>query len=503
MRTSRILPLFGPALALYLVADAAAEARGLDRLTWLLAGLAIAFTLTPFFVRGLVRDEIPGARSVGLLGGLAGVALASSLVPHALSGLRELTLALLLPLVAFVLVDLAWRVPDALALRRRLRPALLLATGSALVLGVLASMPALSLGSELVLVPSFFARLPLWSVLAAIVAALALRLSRRRLGSTPEALAANAWAVLGLLPALAAGTVVVLAHRGLAPTTWAPTLVATGAAAALFGHVALVDPRRRLRAGRAVRRSVVRALGVVAVGALAFVAHDALPREPIPFVTALVLGWAGVSGFLYLAERAVHRLLAPYGGRLLDAVKTAREALPRCAHLDDLTAAVLRPLREATGSPDAQPLLLGLDPGREASLDAAGNPRIRARDFPEELLFLADLGDEGAASSAALQSALESSGRLIIARSIDAQVVRRAELRPLGELLHALDALCVVPLVREGELEGALVIPRGRRGSALALEEIHALDTLAHEVTGLLSIFAARERARGRVGEIS
>jgi DNA-binding NtrC family response regulator len=487
VRTSRILPLVGPAIVLYLVADAAAGGGGLDGMRRALAAVAFALTLTPFFVAGLVRDEVVGARAVGALGTLGGISLAAVLQPLQLSGLREVTLAITLPLVAFALIELAWKVPDVLAVRRRARPLLTLATGVVLVLAVVASMPPVTLFGDLVLVPTFFAQLPARSVMLALALALVLRALRRRLGSSPEALAANAWALLGLAPALALVGVVWQTHDTPAGLElWALGTLTAAGTVVLFGHLALVDPRRRLRAGRSVRRYVAHGATATAVGAAGFFAHGRFPNEPVPLAVALVLAWLVAIVFHAVTERTVHRLLAPYGGRLLDAIVRARAELVRSSRLEELSDAVLVPLREASGTPEAMPLLLTSDPGREVRLDAAGNARVRPAELP-----------------AMLRDVLEGAPGRVVSREITTLMVRRAELRPLGEWMLSCDALCVVPLSDGEALEGALVVPRGRRGAGLALEEIASLEALGREVGALVALFAKNERAQRRVGEIT
>lgn len=487
MRTSRILPLVGPAIVLYLVADAAAGGGGLDGARRALAGLAFVLTLTPFFVAGLVRAEVIGARAVGVLGTLGGISLAAVLQPLRLSGLREVTLAITLPLVAFLVIELAWKVPDALPIRRRARPLLTLTTGVVLVLAVVASMPPVTLFGDLVLVPAFFAQLPARSVVVAVGLALVFRALRRRLGSAPEALAANAWALLGLVPALPLVVVVWHAHdsrEGLEP--WALAALSVAGGGVLLGHLALVDPRRRLRAGRSVRRYVSYGATALAVGGAGFFAHGRFPNEAVPLAVTLVLAWLAALVFHAVTERAVHRLLAPYGGRLLDAIVRARAELPRSSRMEELSDAVLVPLREASGTPDAMPFLLTADPGREVRLDAAGNARIRTAELP-----------------AMLRDVIETAPGRVISREITSLMVRRAELRPLGEWFLSYDALCVVPLSDGDALEGALVVPRGRRGAGLALEEIAALEDLGREVGALIALFAKNDRAQRRVGEIT
>ncbi|HJL31292.1 MAG TPA: hypothetical protein RMI62_19570, partial [Polyangiaceae bacterium LLY-WYZ-15_(1-7)] len=216
MGNSRILPLLGPAAALYLVADAAATGavgtaaaeRGLDARAWALAALAVLMTLAPLWLRRLAREEVPGARRVGTLGVVFGVALAAAIEPTRLSLLRELTLQIMLPLAGALLVDLALRVPDELPAAKRSRPLLILLTGVAILVGGVASLPPFHLAGELILAPPRLLQVAPLAGLGALGLSLAVRTLRRRFGSTPEALASNAWAVLGLTPAFAAGVAV-------------------------------------------------------------------------------------------------------------------------------------------------------------------------------------------------------------------------------------------------------------------------------------------------------
>jgi DNA-binding NtrC family response regulator len=81
-------------------------------------------------------------------------------------------------------------------------------------------------------------------------------------------------------------------------------------------------------------------------------------------------------------------------------------------------------------------------------------------------------------------------------------VVRRPDLRALADALEALDALAAVPLVHEGELDGALVVPRGRRRSVLTLEELAALETLAARITPIVGLAGAVERSSRREADL-
>ncbi len=77
------------------------------------------------------------------------------------------------------------------------------------------------------------------------------------------------------------------------------------------------------------------------------------------------------------------------------------------------------------------------------------------------------------------------------------------EIRGLAEFLTSRDALCVLPL-RDGEhLEGAIVVPRGRRGAPLSLEEMMALHRLGRDIAVRLALLGSRDRAGRRVAELA
>src|SRR5690606_8069899 len=64
-----------------------------------------------------------------------------------------------------------------------------------------------------------------------------------------------------------------------------------------------------------------------------------------------------------------------------------------------------------------------------------------------------------------------------------------------------LEALCVVPIASSGELEGALVVARGKRRAPVTLEEIAALERLASRLSGPLAMYQAEARAQERAGK--
>lgn len=488
MKQSRILPLLGPALVLYLLADVASQTEGLTFGAKAVGAAAFLSTLAPLWLRSLA--EVPGARRVGSLGVALGISLVSYADPSLLSLSVDIASAIAHAAVGALLLDLALTVPDRPPALRNLRPALTVGAIVAGGLGVLAALPVFEVFGETVIAPGTFANVPIALAAVGACAALALRFFRGRFGSGPDALASNSWGTLGLLPAVAAGSAVALlpsANILPASSPWVASLAALGALSALYGHVALVDPKRRLHAGRAVRRAIATALTMTLVGMGVAGLADRVPTEPVALAVAasvtLVLG----TFLARLVAPIVRRILAPYGGRLLDAIDDAQEAVAGSPDLGAVAAAVLPALRRASGSLSTEPLLYTTEPARELRIDAAGQPHSRAVAMP-----------------AAIQARLvDNPGEVLVRSAFETRVVRRPDLRELVEALASIDALCVAPLAVRGELEGILVVPQGSRDAALSLEELAAVEELGRRVAGWVSLVSAQARAQGRATVVS
>ena len=185
--------LLGPALLLYLLADAAATQGQLDPAGALIACAAALLSLCPAMLER--RRELPGALRVGWLGLSCGAALLATVAPAGLSLGVELASGLGACAAAGLVLDLALCLPDELgsparALRwRRITRALSVLFA---LIGVAGSAPALRAFEAVWVVPSRLALVPHASLAGALLIALGLRERRRRLGSTPEALASSA-----------------------------------------------------------------------------------------------------------------------------------------------------------------------------------------------------------------------------------------------------------------------------------------------------------------------
>ncbi len=394
-----------------------------------------------------------------------------------------------LPWVGALAADLAFDVPDSpprLARLSRWRRALLVWAGAASLLAALSVAPPLPAG---LLVGETLALVAPITAVASLALALGLRALRRRLGSEPEALAASAGASAGTFVALVLAVVAAAlaisgrAAAGSAPFRW----VVAGAALALaLGHLSIRGELRPVGAALTTRRVVTAFVVLVVLGVGVAELAPIVPRDPVA-LGLVAAGMAALSlGLGAVVRSAVEWLVAPDAGRLLAAIERAEHASAGARELDTLGAAILAPLRAAARTPDADALLYVVEPARVARLDAAGLAHVESREL----------------SPALLERMLARRGEIVLRAPIDALVVRRPDLRALAESLGALDALAVVPLVHEGELEGALVVPRGVRRSALTLEELGALERLAQRITPVVGLHAATLRGQRREADL-
>lgn len=468
-------------MVLYLLADTVARRGGLSLEGAFVGAIAALLSITPFALGR--SSEREGFRTVGVLGIAAAVGLVG-LVDVSVSVATAACSLAAWSAVAGITLDLALSSPD--------RPRALDRGPWLRALIAFASLLVASFGVARVV----FADLPFWgavpiesaytapavAVLLATAAAIALRWLRRALGSAPEDLAQNAWGLLGSVVALASG-------GGAAFLFWtgrsgdlARGLAAATALALVIGHGAMVRPSRRASAGAGTRKLIAVMIATGGVIAAVIVGRDSVPMEPVPLGFVTAAGSIALVVLYRLADRAMYRLLAPAAGRLLDAIELARRDAHSAASLEELARAVLGPFRRAARDPDAEAFILMLDPEREARVDRAGEPHVRKAAMPDALR--ARLVDRP--------------GEIVIRSALERLTVRRPDIRPLVDLLLSMDAFAVVPLVRDSELEGALVIPKGRRSSTLSIEELHALEQLSTELAASIALIGARSRSDER-----
>ncbi|MEM9193526.1 MAG: sigma 54-interacting transcriptional regulator [Myxococcota bacterium] len=486
MPQSRILPLLGPAAVLYLAAEIAAERQGLDWLAGVGIGTAFVLSLTPFWLRR--RGADPGARRAGLLGVAVAIALTATMAGEPAPSLPvALCEALGWTVGAALLIDLAITVPDrprALDRAVALRPLGYVVGVFAFAMGVGSALPLPA--DETFVVPATWRYAPRLCFGGALVVAVGLRFARRGWGSSPEALASSAWALLGSF----VGTVSFLVGVGLtvlegSVVPWFTGVLLGGTVAVVAGHAAMIDRTRRVAVG-AVTRTVV--LAILTLGAAAFFVVVVTAFAPVraELVPIFALGTVGVAVICWFALRpVVDFALTPHGGRLLRAIEGAESATRSATTFDELVGAALPPLRRAATSRNAEPLLLSVQPAREGTVDAAAQPHSRSQPFPRALL----------------ERFQQQPGEILVREALDRLVVRRPALRSVVELMTGWDCLAVVPLSVSGELEGALVIPRGGRRAALTLEELERLTRWADSLASALALVSATFRAQQRMAE--
>jgi DNA-binding NtrC family response regulator len=479
---SRILPFLGPAAALYLIAHVASVVGGLTTAGVAVAAVAVLCMGTPWITRR--QPDAPGAGRVAWLGMAGGAALLGAVEPRAAVLPLDVVSRVAAVAAGGLVLDLGLCVPRSAAPRRLWRLVVVLSALVCGALGLLAVLPLVSIQGYPVLVPQRLGDLPYAYALATTALALMARLWRRRGSDDPLALASNAWATLGLAPAMVlAGMALVLRDQG--QLEWMSGAAVAAVVIGLVGHVAMVDPARRLHVDRAARHAVASLLTLAVMAALGVAFLRWLPPTPGAYALALA-GSAVLAALLHRATVPVaQRVLAPDGSRLLSAVDRIEASLLDVRGLEDLGRRVLGPLRDASRSPEATPVLYAVHPPLEIRIDAAREAHVRERPLSETIL----------------SRLLEQPTEIIVRGALEGHVVRRPELRSLVDATGALDALCVVPLRAEGELEGALVVPRGRRRSLPSIEELRRLEGLGGRVASLLVLLSAQERARRRTAD--
>lgn len=489
---SRLVALFALAFVLYVVAALGAAGVPLDLDVLAVALVACVSAVAPLWVSRARRETSPadGDPLVGWLGTAQALGLAGYLSLATYGMLGELLCAGALPAAGVLVLRLSLRVPDAPPrLRRRLPIAIAAVTvaGVGGLAGVLSALPPVWLGGRALIAPSAWSLWPLGSACLCVCGALTVRVLRRRLGSNAEALAANLWATLGTVVGAAALAGFLLARRAGVSSGGVYALLAFAAAVQLLGHVWTLSLARVRVASAWARELFVGSLSLGIVGLLLVGLFRALPAQD-PHVLWVVVPFA--LAFLVVRRSLrpiVAYLIAPHGGALLSAIAEARRATLGASDYTEFTGRVLKPLRRAGRLPETAPRVISFDPPRMAQLDAAGFARV----------------SEHTLASAITARLADKLGEPIVRAELEVLLPRRPELAGLVKALDELDTLCVVPLVADGSLEGALVIARGARRDAVTLEELLALARLAGDLTPIAAGFLALERVRLRADALT
>jgi hypothetical protein len=307
----------------------------------------------------------------------------------------------------------------------------------------------------------------LWLAIATTTGALfgwtewSLRTRRLELGvvERAEAMRALLWALV------IAVALVALMGRAQADEVACLALAVAGtllAAAALHPDAVAV--------GRAARRTVVLALvggGIAVLGASVAAGSYA---DDVWFAT-LLTGAAALA--IGSAASALEAPVRPAGGAWLDAFARAADDAVRPDPQEAIQATLLA-LRAPEGAGAPSPELWTFAPIRVTTIDAAGYLHERGAELPDALLLVAS-GEPEATLRAEVLDALE---------------VRRPDIRPLVQWMADRAVVIATVIACDGETEGILGLPRGRRSEPITLEEVRAFKRVADRL-------AAACRARG------
>jgi hypothetical protein len=296
----------------------------------------------------------------------------------------------------------------------------------------------------------------LWLAIATTTAVLfgwtewTLRTRRLELGVVERAEAMRA-----LLWALAiAGALVALLGRARADQV---ACLALALAGTLITAAAL--HRDAVGVGRMARRTVVLALvggGAAVLGAS--VAAGGYANE-VWFAT-LLTGAAALA--IGSAVGALEAPLRPAGGAWLDAFERAADEAVRADPHEAILATLLA-LRRPEGAGAPSPELWTFAPTRVTTIDAAGYMHQRDADVPDILLLVAAAEPEAT----------------LRAEVLDALEVRRPDIRSLVQWMAERAAVLATVVACDGETEGVLVLPRGRRSEPITLEEVRSFRRVA------------------------
>jgi hypothetical protein len=209
--------------------------------------------------------------------------------------------------------------------------------------------------------------------------------------------------------------------------------------------------------------------------------------EGRPWDSPTVVGIFGTIALMIgAAAEWIEEPLRPARGAWLDAVAAAHEALLR-TDPDEAVREALVALRAPAGLDAASPELWTFDPMRVTRVDAAGYVHG---------------GQQGSASVSIPDGLVATAARepeaILRHEVLEEFQVRRAELRPYARWMDDRGAMLVAVITRAGEAEGLLVLPRGRRATALSLEEARAIKRLADALAALCHARASLARSLDR-----
>jgi hypothetical protein len=232
--------------------------------------------------------------------------------------------------------------------------------------------------------------------------------------------------------------------------------------------------RDAVAVARAARRTIVLALvggGIATLGASVAAgtyADDVWIVSLLTSVVALAIG---------SAADGLEAPVRPAGGAWLVAFARAADEAVRADPQEAIQATLLA-LRTPEGAGAPSPELWTFAPIRVTTVDAAGYLHQRDAELPETLLLVA-----GGEPEATLR-----------AEVLDALEVRRPDVRPLVQWMNDRAASLATVVACDGETEGVLVLPRGRRSEPITLEEVRAFKKVADRLATACRARGTQER---------
>lgn len=476
-------------LAIYLVIDAAAAGNGLTLSDSIGGALSSALALFPLT---FLRTPKPlGLRRVAFLCEAVALFCAATLGPAETSVLRESFLVIGLVTTGYLTLELSLSLPvraPEWVLRPVFAAAALITTSFVLA----AVFPAFEAFGVMVVAGAIAQSASLIFVSIGFLVSFVIRI-RRFSWATIEHRAANLVATLGLVPIglLSLIWLITSLDRGFA--SWREPLetssfvfVALSSGLALVAsQVTLLDPTKRPQAGPQARTLISFAIPAGMIATTSYLIAPSFDPSLLPWLGLCAAG--ATLGLWVLTKTTLMRWLSPWRGRLIEAVNEAKEALRFASDLSELGGAVLTPINRALCSrdldlPDGSIVLFS--PARSLRASASGSGVVRHAEPTVELeLFVADHPQE-----------------VILIDEFRRRMVRETELREVTQVLESQGVICAIPLGRDVEIEGVLLVPRGQRKRSLTLEEVESLRDLGRQLSAKVVLLTAQQRAFQRLG---
>lgn len=454
---------------LYVALSVVAE-QSLSVGQWFVVMVAVALSATPLWIRAR-STALEGGGRIGLLGVALGVWLTSQMGSSLM--LQYLQIASVIG-VGLLVVDLACAVLPRAPVLRLIRFAFGVGAVACLSLSWLGLAPPLTLGGEVLLVPTArWAPLPQWFAVLALGTALAMRIWDAR--RPKRVVTMHTWPVAGLVLTLLSVVLTnVVGARALSVSS-------VGAALLLCGHVWFATRGGQFAAGGFPHRL----LSFLGTSIALFVAVYLLAASVT--LGAVGIGLLTVSGFVagLVLYRGLYALLqrgfVPEGGKLFFAIEEAQQTLLGCVTTGEVAEGVLTPFRTGQTSP----MLIVVDPLCAMTLDAGGKARMRERPIAAPLA----------------EAVRFPQSPVIELVELERQLVRRPGVRPLVQCMRREQARWLVPCIYDGVPEGALLIPQDGRRRLLIETEVEAFAVLGARVAAMLRLIVGQERAERRYGD--